>query len=328
MSEIRQITLKVWNGMRRWFDTHAETNLSSDQDSRAMDLIRTLPFLVLHASVLMVFWVGWSWVAVLMAVLLYATRMFAITGFYHRYFSHKTFRTSRSMQFVFAVFGASAVQRGPLWWASNHRTHHACSDQPTDVHSPVHHGFWWSHLGWVLSHQQGTTNLKKIRDFARFPELRFLDRFDVLVPFVLAVSLFVFGEWLESAYPYLETNGLQMLVWGFVISTVALYHGTFTINSLSHLFGTRPYPTSDNSRNNFLLALLTLGEGWHNNHHHYPSSTRQGFRWWELDITYYLLRGFQFCGLIWDIRPVPRWALEQTTLNQANQGSSTEKIAV
>ena len=209
-------------------------------------------------------------VAVIMAVLLYGIRMFAITGFYHRYFSHRTFRTSRVMQFVFAILGASAVQRGPLWWASNHRIHHARSDQPTDVHSPVHHGFWWSHLGWVLSHQQGTTKLKRIKDFAQYPELRFLDRFDVLVPFVFAVSVFLFGSWLGSFHPELGTNGWQMLVWGFVISTVALYHGTFTINSLSHIFGTRRFVTTDNSRNNFLLAILTLGEGWHNNHHRYP----------------------------------------------------------
>ena len=328
MSGIRRMVLSVWRILRRWFDNHHETGRDAEKDGHVMDRVRTLPFIALHVSVFAIFWVGWSPVAVTMAVFLYALRMFAITGFYHRYFSHRSYRTSRFIQFVFAIIGASAAQRGPLWWASNHRIHHARSDQPTDVHSPVQHGLWWSHMGWFLSFQQLSTKLNRIKDFSRYPELRFLDRFDVLVPFVLAVSLFVFGEWLGSTHPNLGTNGWQMLVWGFVISTLALYHGTFTINSLSHRFGTRRYATADNSRNNFLLAIITLGEGWHNNHHRYASSARQGFRWWEVDITYYLLRGLQLCGLIWDIRPVPAAVLNEENLNQSNQDSNSEKIAV
>lgn len=328
MSEVRHIIKRFWNALRRWFDTQFVEGVTSNHDSRAMDLMRALPFIALHVSVLTVFWVGWSPVAVLMAVLLYGIRMFAITGFYHRYFSHRSYRTSRFMQFVFAIVGASAAQRGPLWWASNHRIHHARSDQPSDVHSPVQHGLWWSHMGWFLSYQQLSAQHQRIKDFARFPELRFLDRFDVLVPFLLAVGLFSFGEWLGAMSPGLETNGWQMLVWGFVISTLALYHGTFTINSLSHRFGTRRYPTTDNSRNNPLLAIITLGEGWHNNHHWYASSARQGFRWWEIDITYYLLLVFEKCGLIWDVRPVPAWVLNQQSRNSMGQGADTKKIAV
>lgn len=328
MSENRRGGVGFLRLLKRWVDSHEEPGWASDKESRKVDVVRTFPFLALHVALVFVFWVGWSPVAVTMAVALYVVRMFAITGFYHRYFSHRTFRTSRGMQFVFALMGASAVQRGPLWWAANHRLHHAHSDQPTDVHSPVQHGLWGSHMGWFLTHGQLSTKLKRIKDFSRFPELRFLDRFDTLVPVTLAASLFFFGEWLGNFYPALGTSGWQMVVWGFVISTVALWHGTFTINSLSHRFGSQRYATGDQSRNNFLLALLTLGEGWHNNHHRYPSATRQGFRWWEIDITYYLLKGLQFCGVIWDIRPVPAWVLKQQDRNRMDEETDAEQIAV
>ncbi|MDR4495515.1 MAG: acyl-CoA desaturase [Nitrospirales bacterium] len=328
MSEIRRIGFDFLRLLKRWVDSHEEPGPGSDKESRKVDMVRTFPFLAMHVAILLVFWVGWSPIAVTMAVALYVIRMFAITGFYHRYFSHRTFKTSRGMQFVFALMGASAVQRGPLWWAANHRLHHAHSDRPTDVHSPAQHGLWGSHIGWFLTHGQLSTKLKRIKDFSRFPELRFLDRFDTLVPLTLAVSLFLFGEWLETLYPSLGTNGWQMLVWGFVVSTVALWHGTFTINSLSHRFGSQRYATGDESRNNFLLALLTLGEGWHNNHHRYPSATRQGFRWWEIDITYYLLKGLQLCGLIWDIRPVPASVLNQQNRAQIIEDPDSEQIAV
>lgn len=328
MSGIRRMLLCLRRLMMSWFDGDEKASLVLDSKSDQMDRLRTIPFFLLHVAVFTVYWVGWSPVAIGTAVLLYLIRMFAITGFYHRYFAHRSFRTSRGIQFVFAVLGASAAQRGPLWWAANHRAHHAHSDKREDVHSPVHHGLWWSHMGWFLAQNQLETKFTRIKDFARYPELHFLNRYDVLVPVLLAVSVFFFGEWLGNAYPHLATNGWQMLVWGFVISTVALWHGTFTINSLSHRFGTRRYATADHSRNNFALALLTLGEGWHNNHHQYPSATRQGFRWWEIDITYYLLRGFQFCGLIWDIRPVPAWVLNQPSPNQMSEDSDSEKIAI
>lgn len=329
MLGIKRIMFSLWRMLMRWFDSsHQETALASGVDGRQIDRVRTIPFIALHVAVLTVFFVGWSPIAVAMAVMMYLVRMFAITGFYHRYFSHRAFRTSRGMQFVFALLGASAGQRGPLWWAANHRLHHAHSDKPTDVHSPVQHGLWWSHLGWIMAYNQLSTNLKRIKDFARYPELRFLDRFDVLVPLGLAVSLFVLGAWLGSAFPHLGTSGWQMLVWGFVVSTVVLWHGTFTINSLAHRFGSRRYATSDDSRNNFFLALITLGEGWHNNHHQYCSSARQGFRWWEIDITYYLLRGFQLFGLIWDVRPVPASILNQPASTQLKEDADSEKIAV
>lgn len=248
---------------------------------------------------------GWSWAAITVAVILYLVRMFAITGFYHRYFSHKAFKTNRFWQVVFAVLGDSAVQRGPLWWAAHHRHHHRFADQKEDVHSPLQHGFLWSHIGWLTSQTNYATRIEYIGDWRKYPELLWLNRFNGLVPVLLAVALFGFGELLEVYAPHLGTNGLQMLIWGFFVSSVVLLHATVTINSLAHLFGSRRYNTPDTSRNNFLLALLTLGEGWHNNHHHYAVSARQGFYWWELDITYYLLVVLSWLRIVWDLQPVP-----------------------
>ena len=223
--------------------------------------------------------------------------MFAITGFYHRYFSHRSFQTSRAMQFLFAVIGASSVQRGPLWWAAHHRKHHRHSDTEHDVHSPHHHGFWWSHVGWITSPANFPTDYSQVPDLAKYPELRFIDRFDTLVPLLLAFALYWIG-------------GLPYLIWGFFISSVVLFHFTCSINSLAHIWGGQRYDTSDQSRNNLFLALLTFGEGWHNNHHKYPGSSRQGFFWWEIDLTYYGLKLLASIRLITDLRPVPERVLQ------------------
>lgn len=303
-----EMTLKgnaLWKILGKWFDSNATALPANKHEAQRIDWMRAIPFILMHAACFLVIWVGWSPIAILAAMVLYALRMFAITGFYHRYFSHRAFKTSRAMQFVFAVLGSSAVQRGPLWWAAHHRQHHAYADQGTDPHSPARHGFWWSHTAWFLTKGNFATQYERVRDFSRYPELRFLDRYDILIPLLLALLLFASGEWLAWITPELGTNGVQMLLWGFVISTVVLYHVTFTINSLAHKIGSRRYPTKDDSRNNFLLALLTFGEGWHNNHHHYPGSARQGFFWWEIDITYYLLLTLERLGLIWDLRSVP-----------------------
>jgi stearoyl-CoA desaturase (delta-9 desaturase) len=289
----------------RWIDSGVSHERAHSAEDDRIDWLRTLPFVLLHVSCLAVIWVGWSPIAVSVAAGLYVVRMLAITGFYHRYFSHRTFRTSRAMQFLFAVLGASAVQRGPLWWATHHRHHHAHSDQAPDAHSPQQHGFWHSHIAWFMTRGNHRTRHELVQDLARYPELRFLDRYDTLVPTLLAVTLFGAGLLLERFAPGLGTDGWQLLVWGFGISTVALYHATFMVNSLAHRLGRRRYATRDDSRNNFWLALLTCGEGWHNNHHHYPGSARQGFSWWEIDATWYFLKTLQALGLIWDVRPVP-----------------------
>ena len=278
---------------------------NSNTTASNIDFYRVIPFVLIHLACFAFIWVGWSWFAVLFAIALYVVRMFAITGFYHRYFAHKAFQTSRTGQFIFAVLGATAVQRGPLWWAGHHRHHHAHSDEQNDAHSPVQHGFLWSHIGWFLSRANFSTQFDRVKELAKYPELRFIDRFDVLVPAIFALSIFGLGVLLEKVAPQLHTNGWQLLVWGFIISTVVLYHATFSVNSLAHIWGKRRYATRDHSRNNFIIALFTLGEGWHNNHHHYPGSASQGFYWWEIDLTYYGLRVLASLGLIWDLRKVP-----------------------
>jgi stearoyl-CoA desaturase (delta-9 desaturase) len=276
-----------------------------------VDFVRVAPFLFLHLGCLGVLWVGWSPVAVASAVVLYFARMFAVTAIHHRYFSHKTYRTSRPVQFLMAVWAGTAVQRGSLWWAYHHRHHHEHSDGPEDAHSPHVHGFWWSHIGWITSRRNFPTDYTTIKDLAKFPELVWLNRFDLVVPVLFAAGVFGTGELLAHLAPALGTNGPQLLVWGFFISTTVLFHGTACINSLAHLLGRPRFRTEDDSRNSFLLAIVTLGEGWHNNHHRYQSATRNGFYWWEFDPTYYGLKLLSWTGLIWGLKPVPRSVLEE-----------------
>ncbi|HEY4093205.1 MAG TPA: acyl-CoA desaturase [Luteibacter sp.] len=292
--------------IRRWFDTSNDTPAGAVREDR-IDWLRAAPFVAMHLACVAVIWAGVSTVAVLVAVAMYAVRMFALTGFYHRYFSHRTFRTSRTVQFLFGVIGASCVQRGPLWWAAHHRHHHRHADTPADPHSPRVHGFLWSHAGWFLTPRGFRTNLDRVPDFAAFPELRWLDRYDTAVPVLLAVALFGLGKLLECVAPGLGTTGWQMLVWGFFISTVVLFHATVTINSLAHRFGTRRFETRDDSRNNAWLAVFTFGEGWHNNHHFFPGTVRQGFRWWEVDLTWYGLWLMAQLGLVSELKPIPAW---------------------
>ncbi|MDE2449853.1 MAG: acyl-CoA desaturase [Gammaproteobacteria bacterium] len=291
--------------LRRWFDTSVGQDGTDPARGDRIDWLRAAPFIALHAACLAVLWVGVSGVALGVAAALYAVRMFALTGFYHRYFAHRTFRTSRATQLTFAVIGASCVQRGPLWWAAHHRRHHQSADTPNDPHSPAVHGFLWSHMGWFLTPNGFRTDWKRIPDLARYPELRWLDRFDVLIPVLLAVALYALGTILRDLAPQLGTSGGQLVVWGFCISTVVLFHATVTINSLAHRYGSRRFPTPDDSRNNLWLALLTFGEGWHNNHHFFPGCARQGFRWWEVDLTYYGLKLLATAGLVRGLKPVP-----------------------
>ena len=276
-----------------------------------VDWVRVMPFVVLHLGCLGVIWVGASAFAVWAAVALYFVRMFAVTGIYHRYFSHKTYSTSRLGQFLLALWGGTTVQRGALWWAYHHRHHHLHSDDPEDAHSPHVHGFLWSHIGWITSRRNFPTDYSKIKDLAKFPELVWLNRFDLVVPIVFAASLFGLGELLAAFAPALGTNGWQLLVWGFFVSTTALFHGTACINSMAHLMGRRRFQTGDDSRNSFILALITLGEGWHNNHHRYQSATRNGFYWWEIDPTYYGLKVMAWLGFIRGLKPVPQSVLNE-----------------
>lgn len=295
--------------LRQWFDTADASTPLEGPESNRIDWLRAAPFLAMHLGCLGVLWTGTSPTAVAVAAALYAVRMFAITGFYHRYFSHKTFRTSRVVQFVFAAIGAASVQRGTLWWAAHHREHHRHADTALDPHSPGVHGFLWSHVGWFLTPRAFRTDLERVPDLAKYPELRWLDRYDIVVPLLLAVALYVFGALLQRFAPELHTSGGQLLVWGFFVSTIVLFHATVTINSLAHRFGSRRFATHDDSRNSLLLALLTFGEGWHNNHHFFPGTARQGFRWWEIDLTWYGLKLLALLGLVHDLKPVPFWVL-------------------
>jgi stearoyl-CoA desaturase (delta-9 desaturase) len=250
-----------------------------------------VPFLLLHLGTLAVFFVPFHWSWFWLALGLYLVRMFAITAGYHRYFSHRSYRLGRSAQFMMAFVAETSGQKGVLWWAAHHRVHHRHADRERDIHPPGLRGFWWAHVGWVLSNQHDEYDPKLVADFGKYPELRWLDRHYLVPPAMLAGAILLLG-------------GPGAFAWGFLVSTVALFHATFTINSVAHLWGSRRFATPDDSRNNFVLAILTLGEGWHNNHHRFMYACRQGIRWWELDLTYYVLRAMGWLGIARDLRGI------------------------
>jgi stearoyl-CoA desaturase (Delta-9 desaturase) len=251
-----------------------------------------IPFVLVHLGCIAAFWTGVTYQALVIGSALYWLRIFAIGAGYHRYFSHRAYRTSRTFQFVLAFLSQSSAQKSVLWWASKHRHHHLHSDTQTDIHSPRHRGFIYSHLGWIFARRNDATDLTKIADFARQPELMWLHKYELVPPLVLASVCYGVGGW-------------PGLVVGFFWSTVLVYHATFCINSLAHVSGRRRYVTADDSRNNWPLAFFTMGEGWHNNHHAYQSSVRQGFKWWEIDATFYILKVLSFFGVVWDLKTPP-----------------------
>jgi len=253
----------------------------------------SIPFWGVHVlAIVGIAITGFSWLGLAWTAALYLPRMFFVTGAYHRYFSHRSYKTSRWFQFLLALGATFTAQKGVLWWAAHHRVHHKLSDMPGDLHSVKQSGFWWSHMGWILARDLEGTDLSRIKDFSKYPELRWLDRWWMLPPVAAGVIAFAIG-------------GFFGLVWAFAVPQVLCWHGTFTINSLSHLWGGRRYATDDDSRNNLALAMITMGEGWHNNHHHYQVAARQGFFWWEIDCTYYVLRVLAAVGLVWDLHGVP-----------------------
>ncbi|HVZ66085.1 MAG TPA: acyl-CoA desaturase [Lacunisphaera sp.] len=320
----KNIFRPLFGSLFQWIDS--DYSVESPEAIRAqpdgVNLVRCIPFIILHLGCFAVIWVGWSKVAVWTAVALYFIRMFFVTGIFHRYFSHKTYSTTRLGQFILAVCTGTTVQRGALWWAYHHRHHHQHSDEPEDAHSPHVHGFWWSHIGWITSRRNFPTDYSKVKDLAKYPELVWLNRFDVVVPVLFATGLYLLGRVLEVTAPGLHTNGAQLLVWGFFISTTALFHGTASINSFTHLWGRRRFHTTDDSRNSLILALVCLGEGWHNNHHRYQSATRNGFYWWEVDPTYYLLKALSWTGFIWGLKSVP-----QSIYDEAERNAHQDSVA-
>ena len=265
-----------------------------------------MPFVLMHVALIGIWWTGFTVEAVALCVGLYVARVFGITGGYHRYFSHRGYKTSRAFQFFMAFLGATAFQKGPLWWSAKHREHHRDSDMPEDAHSPRQYGLFDAHVGWVYRDARTAPDMDLIQDFAKYPELRWLEKNQYAPGLLLALA-----TWLIAGWP-----GLFV---GFFLSTVLVYHATFTVNSLNHMIGRQRYLTGDDSRNNWLLAIITMGEGWHNNHHDYPSSARNGFFWWEFDMTYYFLKVLSWFGLVWDLRQPPETIL-------ANEKAPTQKM--
>lgn len=262
------------------------------------------PLILLHLACGLVFVVGVSRVALAALMITAALQLFGITAGFHRLLAHRAFRTSRWFQFVLALLGVLAGQNGPLWWVAHHRLHHRHADRDGDAHSP-RHGFFWSHMGWLIAPGCVALRRELVPDLARLPELRWLERHYYLVCLAYALALFALGQAWQRVDPGAGTSGWQLVVWGSVLGTVCVYHVVWSTNSFCHRFGTRRFATPDDSRNNVVIALLTFGDGWHHNHHRYPASARHGFRWWEIDITYAVLRLLAAVRLVWDLRLPP-----------------------
>ena len=281
-------------------------------DAESINWRTSWPFIVAQFIPLLAVFTGVHVRDLVILAVLYWGRMFCITAGYHRYFAHRTYRLARVPQFLLAFGGTMAVQKGPLWWAANHREHHKHTDTAQDPHTPLK-GFWWSHIGWIMSDRYSTLAPDAIPDFSRYPEIRFLERFDWIGPWLLGIASFLVGGW-------------SGLVVGFFGSTLLLWHSTFSVNSFAHLIGRRRYGTDDTSGNSIAVALLTMGEGWHNNHHHYPASARQGFFWWEFDPTYAVLRGLSWVGIVKDLRSPPTKAKAARRLRHGHLDIGTFRV--
>lgn len=260
-----------------------------------------------HLLLLLIFWTGVSPVAIATALILFTWRGIFLTISYHRYFSHRSFKTSRAFQFFLAMAGSVCMQRGALWWAANHRKHHQYSDTHDDPHSPVAHGFLYAHFGWAMKKESFITDYSRVQDFKAYPELRWLNEHSDAIHGLLALVLLGIGELLRFTRPELGTSGPQLLLWGYLVSGLAHLHTIFLVNSWGHLHGSRPYlfparEGRDNSHNNWWLALLTFGEGWHYNHHCFPASAKVGLFPWQLDMGWITLKAFEALGLVWDLK--------------------------
>ena len=279
-----------------------------------------IEFSLIHLAPLLAIWTGATAFDWALCVFLYFFRMFFITAGYHRYFAHNTYSTSRVFQFLLAFFAQTSVQKGALWWAAGHRDHHRYSDTPKDPHSKKIYGFLYSHIGWIAGPDYKATKIDNIKDFAKYKELLWLNKFHLIPPLFLMISVFVIGGFVNStAEISFVQGGLSALLIGFFLSTAVLFHGTFSINSLMHMFGSKRYDSGDESRNNFFLAILTMGEGWHNNHHYYQSTARQGFFWWEFDPSFYIIKTLSFVGIVWDVKPVPNHIKYSKNLEDAKR---------
>ena len=291
----------MFSAVLRWILPPPETFENPVEGKHQIEWFRCLPFILIHVSLIGILYVEFSWWCLAFAFISYSVRMFAITAFYHRYFSHRAFETSRLVQFIGAFTACSAGQRGPLWWAAHHRRHHRYSDTDLDVHSPKSKTLLWSHALWFMSDYALPTFLREIPDWLKYKELRFINRLDWIPVLILGSTCYYVGEtsWAISNF---ATSGTQLLAWGFLVPTVALYHATFSVNSLAHIFGNRKFDTLDESRNNGFVSLITLGEGWHNNHHAYPSSAKQGLQRGQIDLTWYHIVLLKYLRLATNVR--------------------------
>jgi stearoyl-CoA desaturase (delta-9 desaturase) len=312
---------------------HAAQNGGSARPDDVTDWFTSVPYFFVHAACLTLIFLPPTWGDIALCIGLYYLRMFGITGGFHRYFSHRAYKTGRVFQFILAFIGTTSLQKGVLWWAAHHRAHHKYSDEERDIHSPRQRGLYWAHQGWILCRRHNATDWPRIQDFAKYPELRWLNT-HFITPALLAVSFvflvaFSIGLIGHSVHDAL-IKGAHAAMWGGFLSTVLLWHGTFTINSLAHVWGSRRYKTSDDSRNNFFLALITMGEGWHNNHHHYQSTANQGFFWWEVDFSYYILKSLSWFGVVWDLRKPPAHIIEDRAPaeTEADSPLAAEPVAI
>ena len=295
-----------------------------------LDYLTITQFIYLHAGCLLVFWTGISWTALAVCLGFYCLRIFAVSAGYHRYVAHRSYKTGRVFQFLLALVGSFSNQKGPLWWAAHHRYHHAHADREDDIHSPGQHGFWWAHCGWIFSMAYRRADERLVSTFIQYRELQLLDRFYLVPPLTAATLMFLIGFALQRIKPELHTSGLQMMAWGFFISTVLVHHAIYSANSIGHLFGSRRFESSDQSRNNIFVALLTFGDGWHNNHHYYQRSARHGFYWWEVDLTLYILKALSYLGIVWDLQTPPQRIFAETasskTLTKAVSAPPSEVV--
>ena len=274
-------------------------------------------FLVIHLLPILAIWTNVTMFDWLLCLFFYYLRMFFVTGVYHRYFAHRTYKTSRWFQFLLACGAQTTIQKGVLWWAAHHRSHHKASDTPADPHSMKLYGFWYSHVGWIIGPDYNETHFDKIKDYAKFPELVWISKFHWIPPLIMGVATLFIGAKVNGGDWMNFEAGWSTLYIGFFLSTAILFHGTFSINSIMHYFGTQRYETGDESKNNLILALVTMGEGWHNNHHYYPATARQGFFWWEVDFTFYIIKLLSYVGLVWDVQGVPNHIRDSKNLKEA-----------
>jgi len=290
----------IWPDLALTANSLDSLAMSVKTDEYRIRWVEIVPFLAVHAiAIAGIAYYGWSWSGFALSMAVYGVMIFAITGGLHRYFSHRAYKTNRAFQFVLALLGTFVTQKGVLWWAAHHRHHHKYSDTPDDVHSPIQRSFWWAHVGWILVQKNKAIRWEKIPDLAKYPELRWLQKHEMKIVVAFATSMFFIPQLFGA-------SGTWGLLWGYFVMTTFLWHGTFTINSFTHLWGRKRYASGDESRNSLLFALITFGEGWHNNHHYYQRSTSQGFYWWEIDITYYILKVLSWTGVVWDVKRPPR----------------------